>query len=154
VLSRQCVHEAGHALVAILSGFQVDCVSKEKDEEISGNPSHGGLPKSLDLGRPVDVAAVAAAGDVAETIAFGHPESLEDLVDLDNLAATLVLEGLGGQEAIEIARKGCALAERRLRGNWKCLTVIAGKLEATGELSSDEVCDLINENKQPKASSV
>ena len=136
MLSRHRVHEAGHALVAALVGFRVDY---DNQLEVSGNLGHRGLSVDFDRKRPVEVAAVTAAGNAAETVAFGKAESLEDVIELDNLAATLVLDGLGPKEAIEIARKGCALAERRLRDNWERLTEIARALGAP----SDRVSGLL-----------
>ena len=148
MFSRECVHEAGHALVAALSEFRIAYVSTEVDRTTDDYEDHKGLLAQFDFGRPVEVAAVAAAGIVAETIAFGCAPIEEDELDIDNMVATLVLRGFGKRDAVDVAGKGYKLASEQLHSHWEALTAIAEGLEQKATLSGDQVQTIVRGHRR------
>jgi hypothetical protein len=137
-----CIHEAGHAVAATLSGIEVH---DARVWQVPGSDGHSGKVRW----RRVDVTGkkqmrVSLAGPAAEVLIFGrHMISQADTwADMEN--ARLAAEQLGKQWD---ERTFVLHTVTFLRPHRRAIEAVARALQARGELSGDQVRRIIRDSK-------
>ncbi len=142
-------HEAGHAVVAVLSGGVVDTVTVEvSDASAAGATGVFWRNASNTRAQCVNDIHVALAGPIAEMIFVGDYDYLrikqEHAVDWEVVAAAVERMGLDAVAAQKLLTSIATNLYQRLREDavWCAVADVAERLELDGTIDGDTVNDL------------
>lgn len=147
---RQAIHEAGHAVIAVLLGGKVDSVtigprgSGEALIKAFYEPSASLIKSAGEVYDAERELQVGMAGALAEAVHFGEP--VKEAVDREVDDLLMVLEVAGDlHEDDEVVGRHLLKAGRRVLnlyedpGVWKAVQTVAAKLASFGHMSGRKV---------------
>ena len=139
---RCAIHECGHLFACLCYGFQIDRVTLSARNVVENVSGPGRISAVYDFAKPMECAAVAFAGEVAEQMTFG--DTLSSLGSEDwNLfrRAMRYVTSPTHRECEAIARM---MAADVVRTNLAAIRQVAGVLLARGELTGADIRRLIS----------
>lgn len=140
--SREAIHEAGHAVMAIQHGHRV----KQLDLRKSATPEAFQLvkPLSLDMAQASANVAILLAGYAAEVMTFGNPLSKSSVSDMLGIIGELAkgrdTSDKSGLLALRVAELEVILKNEML---FETLHAIATELEKRKRLNEIEIRTII-----------
>jgi ATP-dependent Zn protease len=160
-LVRVHVHEAGHAVIALLNGVKVKSARAEH-RVVEGTEIYDGLvetqaldPRTVDRARLWTELKIILAGDLAERLAYGDCLA-EKGVALDHdpaKAKGMLLGPLGIAESQlgEVAAAAMNEVMAELRKAWSAVSALSKALLDRGTLTGDEVSAVMADAKELEA---
>ncbi len=130
--SRTAIHEAGHALVAVILDETVESATVLREGDHAGRVYHS-VPRGPD--GPLTDATITVAGQLAEEFVCYYTRRASRRSDDACLAA---ISESHGRQVVEEARR---MAGEMLREHWAAVLAVARELDRVGTLGHDGVIE-------------